>query len=296
MRSRLIVPVALVALLVLALASDQLRASSHARHLSGQRYEDTYYLPPPAWLPVFSIGWDEALADFIWMSALINFGDELQHGGGARHVFDYTEAMLALDPQFRAAYRWIGTAGLYRVEAVTPEDIERSVAIMQRGARIFPEDGELAWDIGAALTFELAPLLEDEEAQNHARERGLPYLMTAVRLRAAPEWAALSNASILTRLGRTEQAARHLEEMYLSVRDPEQRAQLAERIRELRQRADAEAFVAAMEDLERRRQRELPYLSPGMYLLVGPRPPVDIAAPLRDGLPAALAAPRAEME
>lgn len=294
MRSRIALVTVPLLLATLALASDSLRASAHERYLSGQRYEDAYYLPPPEWLRVFSAGFDEALADFVWMKALVNFGDELQHQGQAEHVFDYTEAMLALDPHFRAAYLWIGTAGLYRLGAVTPADVERSVAIMQRGARVFPEDGELAWSIGAALTFELVPLLESREEQDRARERGLPYLMQAVRLHAAPEWAALTNASMLARLGRTEQAARHLEEMYLSVDDPDERARLADRIRQLRASADAEAFVAAMEELERRRREELPYVPAGLYLELGPRPPVDIVTPIRDGLPAALARPEDE--
>ncbi len=215
-------------LAVLVFAGDRLRSTSHERFVEGQRYEDTYYLPPPEWLRVFSLGWDEALADFVWMKALVNFGDELQHGGDASHVFDYTEAMLALDPHFRAAYRWIGTAGLYRLGTLTPEDVERSIGIMERGAHVLPADGELAWDIGAALTFELVPLLHDTAAQDRARARGVPYLMEAVRLGAAPEWAALTNATMLARLGRTEQAVRHLEEVYASVDDPEERARLAE--------------------------------------------------------------------
>ncbi len=281
---------AAVALVIpLALASLELRARSHASYVSGQRYEDVYYLPPAEWLRVFSAGWDEALADLIWMRALVYFGDEFREGGQVRHVFDYAEAMLALDPRFPAVYRWVGMAGLYRPQAIAPEDIERSVAIMQRGARLFPEDGELAWDIGAALVFELVPLLEDEAAQDAARERGMPYLLAAARLGAAPEWAALSNASLLARIGRDEQAARHLEEMYLTVDDPALRESIGERIRELRERAEAEAFLAAMSELERRRQAELPYVAPSFYLLAGPRPPVDLARPVREGLPRALA-------
>jgi hypothetical protein len=159
---------------------------------------------------------------------------------------------------------------------------------MERGVARFPDDGDLAWELGAVLTFELVPLLDDADAADRARARGLPHLLRAVRLGAAPEWAALSNAALLTRIGRDEQAARHLEEMYLSVRDPRTRQQIAERIRQLRARTEAEAFMAAMEELESRRTAELPYVSPGLYLQVGPRPPVDLVGPIREGLPRAL--------
>ncbi len=288
-RSNLTTAGVLLTLVGLIGAVDLLRSTSHATYRSGQRYEDVYYLPPTEWLPVFSLGWDAALADLVWLRALVYFGDEFRHGGAVRHVFEYTEAMLALDPDFQAVYRWIGVAGLYRPQAVAPEDMERAIGLMERGVERFPEDGDLAWSLGANLAFELAPVLDDIERANQARARGLPYLMRAVRLGAAPEWAALSNASLLTRIGRGEQAARHLEEMYLSVSDPATRERIAERIRDLRARNEAEAFVVAMEELEARRTAELPYLPVGLYVQVGPRPPVDVVAPIREGLPQALA-------
>jgi tetratricopeptide (TPR) repeat protein len=234
MRARL--ALAALALLALAAASDGLRASAHERYRSAQRYEDVYYLPPADWLPVLSLGWNEAAADLLWMRALVYFGEEFRHGGGLSHVFNYADAIVALDPQFLAVYRWMGMAALYRPVAITTDDVERAVAFMQRGEELFPEDGELAWNIGAALVFELPGMLDDDvEGIRDARERGLPYLMKAVRLGAAPEWAALTNASLLAQIGRREQAIRHLVQMHQLVDDPATRAQIEERIRVLRE-------------------------------------------------------------
>ena len=157
-------PLALAALAILALAaaSDGLRASAHERYRSAQRYEDVYYLPPAEWLPVLSLGWDEAAADLLWMRALVYFGEEFQHSSGLRYVFDYGDAIVTLDPHFLAAYRWMGMAALYRPVEITTDDVERAVAFMQRGEALFPEDGELAWNIGAALVFELPGMLGDD--------------------------------------------------------------------------------------------------------------------------------------
>ncbi|MGF1466483.1 MAG: hypothetical protein ACFCGT_10135 [Sandaracinaceae bacterium] len=271
--------------LALALATDRLRAHAHEAYVGAQRYEDIYYLPPPAWLPVFSLGYDEALADALWMRALVYFGDEFLHEGAVRHVFDYGEAIATLDPDFRALYRWIGTAGMYRPQAITAEDIERTVAFMQRGAQRFPNDGELLWEIGAALAYELPPMIEENDpaAGDRARARAAPYLMAAVRLGAGPDWAALANAALLDRVGRAEQAASHLEDMYAQVHDPQTRARIAQRIEALRSRARAEAFVERMSALEAKRRAELPYLDATQYLLIGPRPPVDEEQAFRDG-------------
>lgn len=288
MRARTATLAAFLAIALLAPLSDRLRGGAHARFTSAQRYEDVYYLPPTEWLRVFSLGYDEALADLIWMRALVYFGEEFQHAGALHYVFEYAEAIEALDPRFLEVYRWLGMAGLYRPQAITPEDVERSVAFMERGARIFPEDGKLAWNIGAALVFELPPLLDDDAAIRRAQARGVPYLMTALRLGAAPEWAALTNASVLAQIGRQEQAARHLEEMYLATDDPDVREQIAARIRELRERAEADAFLAAMRELDEERRRDFPYVSPSMHLLLGDRPPADVVTPIRSGLPRAL--------
>jgi tetratricopeptide (TPR) repeat protein len=288
MHARTFTLAAVLALLILGVLSDQLRMQAHDRFTAAQRYEDVYYLPPREWLPVLSLGHDEALADLIWIRALVYFGEEFEHAGHVRYVFDYAEAIEALDPRFLAVYRWLGMAGLYRPQAITPEDVERSVAFMQRGARRFPDDGQLAWDIGAALVFELPPLLDDDAAIRRARGRGAPYLMRAVRLGAAPEWAALTNATVLAQLGRREQAARHLEEMYLATDDPNVREQIGSRIRSLRERADAEAFLATMRELEERRARDFPYVGPGMYVLLGERPRAEID-PIREGWARALA-------
>ena len=271
--------------LTLALLTDRVRASAHDSYVGAQRYEDLYYLPPPSWLPVFSLGWDEAAADFLWMRALIYFGEEFENEGRVQHVFDYAEAIITLDPKLRSAYRWAGVAGMYRPQAITAEDIERSVAFMERGAREFPNDGELLWDIGAALAYELPPLIEeqDPEAGRRARERAAPYLMAAVRLGAGPEWAALANASLLGRVGRAEQAARHLEEMYLDVRDPAVRARIEARIESIRGRARAEASLEQVRALETERRAEYPYLPATLYLLVGPREGEEDLQPYRDG-------------
>ncbi len=282
-----------VALLTASLlwAASALRAEAHERREAAQTYEAAYYLPPRDSLRVFSLGFDEAAADLIWLRALVYFGDEFVYEGSAADVFDYAEAMLALNPEFEAVYRWIGIAGLYRPVGVTADEVERAVAIMEEGVERFPDNGQLAWDLGAALAFELPPLLEEPADRDEARSRAMPHLLRAVRLGSAPQWMALANSSMLTQLGRTEQAARHLEEMYGYVDDPDMRASIAERIAVLREQARADLLVATMNELEDRRQRSFPYLPMDLFLLVGDRPPVELAPPVQRGLAEALASP-----
>jgi hypothetical protein len=269
--------------IALVVATGAVRFFAMERYVTAQTREDVYYLPSPDVLPLLSFGYREALADLLWTRALVYIGEEMRAGATAGHVFDYADALLSLDPDFRAVYHWVATAGLYRPMGVTPDDIDRTLEIMRRGLERFPEDGELAWSLGATLAFELPPLLDDPEARDAARSEGADFLAIATRLGAAPRWAVLSNATILARVGRNEAALRHLEEMYEMISDPGVRLEMEAAIASLRNRAHAEAFVESHHAEERRRAEELPYFSADLYFLVGPRPVVDWRNAYREG-------------
>lgn len=267
--------VAAIVLLACAVGADALRTRASAHGAATERYEDLYYLPPPDWLPTLSLGHDEALADLIWLKALIYFGVELGHGGVVEHAFDYVDAILTLDERFKRVYLWIGMAGLYHPGEVPLEDIERALAYLERGAALFPDDGELAWDLGSTLAYELAPRLTDADARAARQAQATEHMMAAARLGAGPSWLALSNATALARLGRLEQATRHLEEMHASVDDTEMRERIEHRLARLRSRTRAEALRRSMDELEARRVQDFPYLPLDLYLIVGPRGVVD---------------------
>src|SRR5262245_51129266 len=134
-------------MLALGFASDQLRTTGQERFLKTQTYEDVYYLPPPENLKLFSLGHRAALADLIWMKALVYFGDELHHRGNAANLFRYADAILALDDHFARAYRWVASAAIYRTGHVTVDDVYKAIRYLERAVRIFPDDGEIAWDL-----------------------------------------------------------------------------------------------------------------------------------------------------
>jgi hypothetical protein len=272
---------ALVAALVLVLVPLRFAARTHAaQHTT---YEDLYYLPPAQWLPVLSLGHNVALADLLWIRSLVYVGDEYGDRGAMRHIFDYTETMLTLDPEFEAAYHWIATMGLYQPGGIERADLLTTVSLLERGVERVPESARLQWDLGATLTFESAPYAENDAERDEWRLRGIEHLMIATRRGAAPPWMVLSNTSMLLRVGASEQALAHLEEMYAAVDDEETRATIAARIAELRGESHAEAFVEESDAIEEARAHAFPYIHPHLYFLLGPRPPIDIDSSLRDG-------------
>lgn len=275
---------AVVVALLMGAAATAIRLPATARYAEVNQYEDAYYLPAPGWLQVMSLGYQETLADLIWMRTLVYYGDELTHGGAERHIFDYAEAVLTLDPDYLSVYRRVGTLAIYRQGDVPVEEVERAIAIMERGMERFPNDGELAWTTGATLAFELpAHYTGHPDQQDAARARAAPYLVRAAELGSAPPYTMLSNATTLARVGRAEEAATHLEEMYAVTDDLDLRAEIARRIQELRSQAFAEGFVEENQRFEDAWGREMPYAPAALYDLVGPIPVIDTRAVLRDG-------------
>lgn len=273
--------VALVVLLSLVGGIWSLRTRAMEHYLDTQTYEDIYYLPPPDWLEVMSLGYRRALADLIWLRALIYFGDEFENQGAVKHVFNYGDSMLALDPDFRRVYRWVGVAGVYTPTGSPPEFIGRAVDVLRRGVERFPDDGELAWDAGATIIYELLPNLpKDDPSRARLEAEGNEHMLAAARLGAGPSWLVLTNATSLRKLGEKERELRHLEEMYAIVRDQSVKAQIEARLSQLRDEAYAEAFRRANEEFEQRRREEFPYLPPTLYFFVAD--PIEVTQGLED--------------
>lgn len=281
--AKLKVGIALCALLLTAAAIEQLRSRAQQHFAETQTYEDIYYLPPSDSLVIGSLGYRAALADLLWMKALVYYGEELIHRGEVKNLFRYGDAMLALDPDFKRVYRWIASCALYRTGTITVNDARAAVRYLETAARRFPDDGELAWDLGANYMFELAPMLEDDEERKAVRRKGLDYMEAAALRGAGPPWLALQTATELKSLGKTEQAIRHLEDAYAITSDPAVKQQIEDQLAALRSQAYAEALRQTAQELEAARRRDFPYLDTTLYMLVGTRPPFGGDAWLAQG-------------
>jgi hypothetical protein len=175
----------------------------------------------------------------------------------------------------------VGVAGVYTPKGSPPEFVARAVDVLRRGVGRFPDDGQLAWDAGATILYELLPHLpKDHPEREQLAFEANEHMMAAARLGAGPEWLVITNASSLRKLGEKERELRHLEEMYALVRDPAVKDQIAIRLTQLRDEAYAEAFRRANEEFEERRQKEFPYLPPTLYFFVAD--PVDTTLGFED--------------
>jgi hypothetical protein len=272
-----------VALIAAALCAGHTRLDSQGHFASTRRYEDIYYLPPADWLKVFSLGYREALASLIWTQTLIYFGDEMVQRRPSKHLYRYTDAMLSLDPYFKRAYRWIASAGSYRVGTTGRPDILRSIDYLERAARLFPDDGEIAWDLASFYLYELRPHASSDKERDEANRKGLEHLQVAVLRGAGPAWLALNAASQLEKMGQREQQIAFLKEAYGQVSSDEVRQQIADQLGLLQSQSFAEAFTREQTQAEADRKRDYPFLDMDLFLQVGAKPAFDHVPLLRNG-------------
>jgi hypothetical protein len=279
-----------IAALLCALLAGQLGSAARSSFDAAAQDEDRYHLPPPAWLRVFSLGYSEVAADLLWTKAIVYFGGQRAKPPAtasgkasrllsrARFTERYVSSVVDLDPRFRRAYVAGSRLILYHDRTITEESVRASIRLLERGAAVFPDDGEIAFSLGFQHYYELARVLEDREERRRAREAGARMLRRAASLRSAPPYAALLGARLLGREGLDDLVIEHLRAMLVRETDPGIRASLFEQLK--RQAAgaaarDAEALGALYEDW----RRELGFIDFGLYLvLVGEDAPTAAEA------------------
>lgn len=276
--------ITLVAALGMAAAAVELRELATDRFDRVVEDEDRYYLPPPIWLRAFSLGYNEALADALWIKAVVYFGGLYQRiprsdrspdrtarparARRAAHIARYITGITDLDPRFVKAYVLGSRFVLYHKRRLSRETIEAAIDVLERGAEVFPDNGEIAFALGFFHYYELPSYLDDKAEARASRERGARLLRLAGTLEGAPPYTSLLGAQTLRREGLDDLVVEHLRAMLLTETDPNIRASLEQQLqRELGKAAERD--IRRSRELQRRWQREMPYVSFDLFLLLG---------------------------
>lgn len=244
------------------------------RHYDGhRRVLDSAEIPTPTVARIVSLGHVEWLADVLWINALLYYGDSISARNGGRYIERYAAVMLALDPRFRQAYLWAAVALTLRSGEVPIDDVRHAAQHLADGLRVFPEDGELHFQRGAALEFELGPRLPaDSEERRRIRAEAAEHFRRCSVLGEGPEYISLTAARYLVASGRYDAAIETLRDGLVHVDDATFRTMIQERLTELlRTHPGDDRGLAEMQAIEANRRREYPYLPPSLYLFVGPR-------------------------
>jgi hypothetical protein len=265
----------LVAWLVLAIAALgvarlQPRLAQTVRAVKER--DDIYLFPPPAELHASTLGYDAALVDLLWAKLLVEYGTHWSEHREFRDTPKYVDAILELEPAYAPIYKYVDTMLAYRPLRGTEDDVRLARGYLERGTRERSEDASLWVEYGQFLAFVAPSFLRDNDEIDSWRKAGAAAIGHAVELGADAD-RALTAASLLTRSGANEEAIRYLERAYAFTEHPsmsEVHEAIGHRLAALQANATREAADAVTAAIDARYQKELPFVSRDLYLLLGP--------------------------
>jgi tetratricopeptide (TPR) repeat protein len=192
---------------------------------------EKYYLPPTSVLRAASLGYNEALADLVWVKTILYFGERMQTTRQYSHLTRYLDAVIALDPHFRKVYLWAGAVTMYNFNRITNETVKQSIRYLEKGHEMFPKD----WEILFALASNYLRELRAESPEQAARYRriGADYLWKAANIGKGPPYLHSLAAKVWSEQGRWEVAYTRLKKVFASTNDPRVRKSVRQRMAEL---------------------------------------------------------------
>lgn len=246
------------------------RSSASALRMADGDTVDAPYTPSVSLARFVSLGYREALADILYVRLRGYFGD--YRGTTADAIASIAEAIVELDPRFRSIYRYAPTAITIAERGVDQSAVLRSLAILERGIREFPDDWQLQYLAGQMYIQDLKT--DNPDQQRKWQERGLLLVESAIRKPDAPVQSATWAAALRTRLGQRERAVQGLREMLLVTPGGAARKRMIEALAKL-ENADSAAIASEIYEMRKKFEtewrRERRSVNASMYLLVGGR-------------------------
>ncbi len=222
--------VGLVVVTALFLTSSFHTAASISRS-SFPDAADIYYLPSSKTLKAMSLGHREALADLIWLEALLYFGDKVKGDRRYEYLWRFLDTTLDLDPFHRRVYLWAGAVSMYNLNRIDNEAVRRSIHYLERGHQAFPKDWQILFSLASNYLHELHSTDPKQEAQ--WRRIGADYLWKAADIGGGPSYLHSLAAKVWSEQGRWEVAYRRLRAVYLSTDNPKIRESVRRRMVQL---------------------------------------------------------------
>jgi len=129
----------IVALLFTGIVVANIRLASIRAATSSQKYESMTYLPGSERIKPFMLGFNTTYAHYIWISAMIYFGDHLESDRQFKWLVRMIDMITRLHPHFNEAYEF---AGLMIPDYCNDPDAAR--IILERGMNAL---GGVSWNV-----------------------------------------------------------------------------------------------------------------------------------------------------
>lgn len=252
--------IALAVAVVLGLAAHVAREHALSRRADARIEIDVLYVPPASYLRWMSLGYREALADLLWVRALIYTGEHLKDPEVAA-VDRYVEAINALAPRFHRPYLWGGITAVYGGQAkVSREMVDSAIAIYRRGLVQFPESHELLYPFGMLLMHQAPSTPGYSRAELDAlRAEGIESIRKAAAFGADPLVRQYA-ATLVTEHGADELAIQFLESQLAQAQDADHRRMLRYKLEQFGGKGAAKRVEKIRETFLQELEHRAPYV------------------------------------
>lgn len=170
-------------------------------------------LPAIGTLQLISLGYDNVVADYYWLRALEHFGTAVYNNVGYPLLEPMLRRVLSLDPYFKTAYLFAGTA-----LTLNRMDPAKSNALLEQGLKYRPD----VWQIPFYLGFNRYYFQQDYAGAAES-------LSIASKFPDAPPITAQLATRVAAHAGRPEVGMRLIDEILERTKDEQLRASYIER-------------------------------------------------------------------
>lgn len=228
---------------------------------------EVLYVPDVRTSRIVGLGYDQAMADLLWIRTLGYFAQHFTSDREYRWLEHFIEQIIELDPKFRKVYHWAGANVLYG-RRFTNSNVRLSNRFYKQALDRFPDDYEAAYRLG--LNYYIEMNAKDAEEKRVFKEIGLSYLEMAANRPKAPARIRSLVASISGKLGKQQVAMQYLIDLYLQATDERTKLELKARMDALRDELGGDdALLEAAKAFEAKRTRLVPYVPTAMFALMG---------------------------
>ncbi len=244
------------------------------RFTTTQVQNDVYALPPPEQLVVMSLGYRSALADLIFAHVLVSSGIHVQERRPFEFVGKYIEAVNELDPKFAAPYRMADGLITLQAKSVGPEAYRQARRVLERGMAELPFDQALWASAGQFFAYLAPSVFDDPKERDDWRLAGGRTLAHACELVGSNEhipYQCVIAAGLLTSSGAAAASRQFLERMLVINDDPQIRALASGLLQKAVGAEQRDRFQARQQAFQKAWGADLPFVTRGAMLAVGPR-------------------------
>lgn len=200
-----------------------------------QAVESFLYLPSGTFLKGAALGYDEMLADLLWIKAIGYFGGQIRTDRNYTWLAHLLDVVTTLDPLYQYPYEFGGI-----VLAAEVGEVDKSIALLKKGMKNVSRNDPRYWYFPFFLAYDYMYHKDDYLTAAH-------YLEQAVKFPQSPPYLPRLVARLYANADSPEVAVTFLQEMIKATEKQDLRDRLKERLDQVIHRANMKTLKQGVE-------------------------------------------------